>query len=183
MKRSRRVQRPDRGLEHVVGADHVHAHRSHRALEHGVDAGDRGAMDDVGRPARELVHGVRVEHVRLVEGEVRMLGERRARERVAMEVVGRDDLVLVDEAARERRADEAGAAGDEDSLALEHAASVSGRYPPSDATPRLDRRAGSCRAGRRERPCDQYVSWVAPVCETHASAAQLPVPGYAGAEA
>ena len=44
----------------------------------------------------------------------------RARERVAMEVVGGDDLVLVDEAARERRADESGAAGDEDSLALKH---------------------------------------------------------------
>ena len=47
----------------------------------------------------------------------------RARERVAVEVVGRDDLVLVDEPPRERRADEAGAAGDEDPLALKHAAS------------------------------------------------------------
>ena len=50
-----RVLRRERRLEHVVGADHVHAHRPHRALEHGVDAGDRGAVDDVRRAARELV--------------------------------------------------------------------------------------------------------------------------------
>ena len=49
-----RVQRRERGLERVVGADHVDAHRPHRALEHGVDAGDRGAVDDVRRAAREL---------------------------------------------------------------------------------------------------------------------------------
>ena len=84
-------------------------------------------MDDVGRAARELLHRVEVEHVRLLEREVRMVGERGAGKRVAMEVVGSDDLVLVDEAAGERRADEAGAASDEDSLALKHAASVSAR--------------------------------------------------------
>ena len=67
---------------------------------------------------RELVHALRVEHVRLVEREVRVLGERRAGERVAVQVVDGDDLVLVDEPAGERRADEAGAAGDEDPLAL-----------------------------------------------------------------
>jgi hypothetical protein len=44
-----------------------------------------------------------------------------------MEVVGSDDLVLVDETASECRADETGAARDEDSLALKHAASVSAR--------------------------------------------------------
>ena len=94
-----RVERADRRLEHVVGADHVHAHRPHRALEHGVDAGDRRAVDDVRRAARELAHALEVEHVGLVEGEVRVLGERRAGERVAVEVVGRDDLVRVDEPA------------------------------------------------------------------------------------
>src|SRR5256885_11671918 len=36
-----RVQRRVRGLEHVVRADQVHAHRPDGALEHGVDAGDR----------------------------------------------------------------------------------------------------------------------------------------------
>ena len=88
-------------------------------------------------PRAQLVHRVRVEHVRLVEREVRVIGERRARKRVAMQVVGRDDLVLVDEAAGKRRADEAGAAGDEDPLALKHAASVSARYPvvPACASP------------------------------------------------
>ena len=54
-----------------------------------------------------------------------MLGERRAGQRVAVEVVERDDLVVVDEPARERRADEAGAAGDEDPFPLQrHAPSL-----------------------------------------------------------
>ena len=55
-----------------------------------------------------------------------------ARERVAVEVVDRDDLVVVDELARERRRDEAGAAGDEDPLALEHAPSVTTPIVPTD---------------------------------------------------
>ena len=50
-----------------------------------------------------------------------------ARERVTVEVVDGDDLVVVDELARERRRDEAGAAGDEDPLALERHAQG---YPP-----------------------------------------------------
>ena len=54
MKRSSVSCVRERRLEHVVGADHVDAHRPHRALEHGVDAGDRGAVDDVRRAAREL---------------------------------------------------------------------------------------------------------------------------------
>ena len=49
-----------------------------------------------------------------------MPGELGARERVAVEVVDRDDLVRVDEAGRERRADEPGAAGDQE------------RFPVSD---------------------------------------------------
>ena len=53
-KRSRLSSVADRRLEHVVGADHVHAHRPHRALEHGVDAGDRRAVDDVRRAGGEL---------------------------------------------------------------------------------------------------------------------------------
>ena len=82
----------------------VHAHRPHRALEHGVDAGDRGAVDDVRGAPRELGEARAVEDVDLVEREVRVAGERRAGERVAVEVVGGDDLVRVDELAGERRA-------------------------------------------------------------------------------
>ena len=63
----------ERRLEHVVGADHVHAHRPHGALEHGVDAGDRGAVDDVGRAGGELADEVGVEDVAAVEGEARVL--------------------------------------------------------------------------------------------------------------
>ena len=50
------------------------------------------------------------------------------RERVAVEVVERDDVVVVDEPAGERRPDEAGAAGDEDALAAQrHAGESSAR--------------------------------------------------------
>ena len=66
-KRSSVSLRRERGLEHVVGADHVHAHRPHRALEHGVDAGDRRAVDDVRRAARELAERLGVEDVALDE--------------------------------------------------------------------------------------------------------------------
>ena len=123
-----RVLRRERRLQHVVGADHVHPHRPHRALEHVVDAGDRRAVDDVRRARGELAHRVRVEEVGRVELEVGVLGEIGARERVAVQVVERDDVVRVDEAAREGRADEPGAAGDQDPLAAQcHAAKPSGR--------------------------------------------------------
>ena len=49
-----RRERRERGLERVVGADHVDAHRAHRAREHGVDAGDRRAVDEVRRALRRL---------------------------------------------------------------------------------------------------------------------------------
>ena len=54
-------------------------------------------------PRGELVDRLGVEHVRLVEGEVRVVGEVGRRERVAVEVVERDDLVLVDQLPREGR--------------------------------------------------------------------------------
>ena len=98
-------------------------------------------------PARQLVHRVGVEDVALPEREVRVVGEVGAAERVAVEVVDGDDLVVVDEAARERRADESGAAGDEDPLALKHAASVSTRY----STARNANCNRYCRSDRRGR--------------------------------
>ena len=68
---------------------------------------------------------VGIEDVALDERQVRVLREVRAAERVAVEVVVGDDLVVVDEPPRERRADEAGAARDQDPLAAQsHAPSV-----------------------------------------------------------
>ncbi len=69
------------------------------------------------QPAIELREPGEVEHVPLDEAEVRVRLEVRPREGVAVKVVDRDHLVRVDEAPRERRADEAGAARDEDALA------------------------------------------------------------------
>ena len=86
---------------------------------HRVDAGDRRAVDDVRRALRELAHELGVEDVALDEGQVRVVGDLRRVERVAVEVVERDDLVVVDEPARERRGDEARAARDEDPLAAQ----------------------------------------------------------------
>jgi hypothetical protein len=54
-----------------------------------------------------------------------VLQEVALRERVAVEVVDRDDLVSVHELTRERRADESRPAGDQDALAFErHAATL-----------------------------------------------------------
>ena len=78
-------------------------------------------------PRDELVETLGVEHVTLDEVEVRVLGEARPAERVPVQVVDGDDLVRVHEPARERRADEAGSAGDDDSFAAQgHAASLGG---------------------------------------------------------
>ena len=135
-----RVQCPDRRFERVERADHVHAHHAHGALQHRVDAGDRSAMDEVRGADCCLTQGLRVEDVAAHEREVRMRAELGLRQRVAMEVVERDDGVLVDELLRERRADEPGAARDEDPFALQHPRKVS-RRPVT----RRSRRPGSRR--------------------------------------
>ena len=110
---------------------------------------------------------LRVEDVALVEREVRVVGELGARERVPVQVVDRDDLVLLDEPARERRRDEARASGDEDRASLGEprgkpsgcASSIAARAedrplrrrrPPSAA--RDPAREGARAAGRRRRP-------------------------------
>ena len=136
-----RVLGRERGLESVVGADHVDPHRPHGAREHGVDAGDARGVDDVRDALRRLRQARQVEDVAWHEPEVRVLAEVGAGERVAMEVVERDHLVVVDELPRERRPDEAGAAGDQDPLAAQsHAASVAA-YPGRTVAPHDRRRA------------------------------------------
>ncbi len=70
-----RVTRGKGSLEHVVRADHVHAHRQHRVLAHGVDAGDRGAVDDVRRALGHLGDMLRIEDITVDEGEVRVLSQ------------------------------------------------------------------------------------------------------------
>ena len=98
--------------------------------EHGVDPGDPRGVDDVRAALDELGEPLGVEHVALDEAEARMRLELRARERVPVEVVDRDDLVGVDEAAGERRADETGAARDQHAFAGQrHAGMVVGRPP------------------------------------------------------
>ena len=112
--------RRERRLEHVVRADHVHAHRPHGALEHRVHAGDRRAVDDVRRAGERSPRAASASSTSPCdEREVRVVGERRAAERVAVEVVDGDDLVVVDEPPRERRADESRAAGDDDALSAQ----------------------------------------------------------------
>ena len=71
-------------------------------------------------PARSLREVRGVEDVALDQLEVGMLRELEARERIAVQIVVGDDGVPVDELTRERGADEARAAADEDPLALEH---------------------------------------------------------------
>ena len=138
--------RPQRGLEDVVGPDHVDPHRADGALENRVHAGDAGAVDDMRRARENLREPIRVEHVALHEAEVRMVPERRAAERVAVQVVDRDDLVLVDEAPRERRADEARAARDDDPLTRQSHAGESTSRPISARSAAAIRRRRSRRA-------------------------------------
>jgi hypothetical protein len=76
-------------------------------------------MYDVGRAVCELEHRIAVEHVSLVQLEVRMLGQLGPRQRFAVEVVHRRHVVPVDEPPGQRGADEAGAAGDQDAFAAD----------------------------------------------------------------
>ena len=68
----KRAQCCERRFERVVGANHVDAHRPHRAREHCVHPSDCGAVDDVCRSGSKLTERGGVEDVCLVEREVRM---------------------------------------------------------------------------------------------------------------
>ena len=114
-------------LEHVVRPDHVHAHRPYGARKNRVHTGDSRAVNDVGRAGKRVRELAGVEHVAFDEREVRVVCERRAAERVAVEVVDGDDLVVVDEPPRERRPDESRAAGDDDALSAQSHAGESRR--------------------------------------------------------
>ena len=111
-----RVAGCDSGLERVVGADHVDAHRADGAGEDRVDACDSRRMDEMRAPVGELDQPRQVEHVAFDETEVRVPREVGARERVAVEVVDRDDIVRLDELLGERGTDEPGAARDQHAL-------------------------------------------------------------------
>src|SRR3970040_1482637 len=82
-------------------------------------------MDVMRRTLNDLDEERAVEDVPLDEVEVRVLGKARPSKRVPVEVVERDDLVLVHEPPRKRRADEARPTRDDDPLAAQgHAASL-----------------------------------------------------------
>jgi hypothetical protein len=117
-----------RRLEHVRRADQVHPHRAHGALQHRVDARDRGEVDDVRRARGQLPHQRQVEHVAFDEAEVLVLGEIGPRQRVPVQVVEHHDLVLGDEPPRERGADEARTARHQNPFPAEHDRPV---YPRS----------------------------------------------------
>ena len=106
----------DRGFDHLVRAEQVHFHRPHRAAVHCVDTGDGSAMDDEAAAVDRLADRVVVQHVALDEGEVLVAFEVRKLQRVAMQIVEDHHLIVVDELGDKVRADEAGAAGDEDLL-------------------------------------------------------------------
>ena len=90
----------ERRLDDLVRAEQVHFHRRHGVAIDGVDAGDRRAVDDdlaaVDRPSR----GVVVHHVTLDEVQVRMGIEVGELQRVAVQVVVDDDLVVLEEPLR-----------------------------------------------------------------------------------
>ena len=82
-------------------------------------------MDEVRRALGSRLQRIDVEDVAFDQLEVRMVGQFEPRQRVTMEVVECDNAVLGHQLSGERRADETGPAGDEDSLALErHAPTV-----------------------------------------------------------
>ena len=73
-------------------------------------------VDDVRGARGGLANGIRVEDVGFDEGQVRVLRQLAPGHRIAVQIVERDHLVVLDEASRQRRADEARPAGQEDAL-------------------------------------------------------------------
>ena len=163
-----RPVRRERRLERVVGADHVHPHRPHRALEHRLDAGDRGAVDEVRRAVREL-HQLHPRRGRPPGGaskfgcSARSVPVSASRCRLSTATIA----VALDELPGERRRDEAGAAGDEDPLTLEHAGEAYVRPVRAGAGPG----AGPPRA-RRPRPGATRAGGPAPPARTAPAASR-----------
>jgi hypothetical protein len=82
-------------------------------------------VHDVSGTADRLPDSLRVEDIGLDEGEVPVAAELASGERVPVKIVEEDDLVVVDEPARERGSDETGAASEHNALTVKrHAASV-----------------------------------------------------------
>ena len=84
----------ERRLDDLVRAEHVDLHRPHRAAIDGIDAGDRGAVNDDRAAIDRLARRVEVEHVALDEGQVLVSFEMRELQRVAVQVVVDHDFVL-----------------------------------------------------------------------------------------
>ena len=97
------------------------------------------------QPTASSREPVEVEDVALGEVEVRVVGEVGPGERVAMEVVDRDDLVGVDEPRCEGRSDEPSATGDEDPLSRQGHPRIVDAPGGGVGSARL------LKAGRRER--------------------------------
>src|SRR5688572_15247135 len=106
----------DRRLYDLVRAEQVDLHGPDRAAIDGIDAGDRRAVDHDRAAVNRLADGLEVEHVALDERQVLVPLEVGELQRVAMQVVEHHHVVVVDELRHEVRADEPGAAGDENTL-------------------------------------------------------------------
>jgi hypothetical protein len=109
-----------RGLERVHRALQRHFHREHGVLAHGVDARDRRHVYDVIGALHHRAHGLLVAHVADHQLEIRVLVEPGFLERVSTQIVEDPHTIVFDQPARERRADEPCAAGDEDSRPVKH---------------------------------------------------------------
>ena len=107
------------GLENIRRAYHVDPHRSRRALDDRVDAGNRCRVNDNVRASHAILKPLAVEHVAPDDRQVHVPAVARARERVAVEVVVDDDLVLLDQPGDKAARDEARAARHEDRLSLD----------------------------------------------------------------
>ena len=97
-------------LCNIRGAHQVDAHRAHRALEHRRHACDCSHMNDVRGVSSRLAQEFEVEDVALDQGDIRVLPEIRVLQRVVVQVVVEDNIVVVCQQPRNRRANKAGAA-------------------------------------------------------------------------
>ena len=109
-----------RRTKHVHRALERDLHRDDGVLEHGVDACDRGKVDDIVAPRHRSADGSHVSDVAHDQLDVWVVVEPCLREGVAAQDVEDSNAVVVCESLGQRGTDETGTAGDQDMCALQH---------------------------------------------------------------
>src|SRR5262249_23272965 len=98
--------------------EHIYFHGQHGMIEHVVDAGDSGQVNDDLAAAHGILDRLRVEHIATHERNVLVRGQLGVAKGVAVPVIEDHYLVVLHQARTKRRSDEASSTRYENFLIL-----------------------------------------------------------------